>query len=136
MISSCGRVNNQPTPILIIACGALAKEVLALKELNGWEHLHLTCLDAELHNRPDSIAPKLREKIAKNRQLYDNIFVAYADCGSGGAIDQVLEEEGIDRLPGAHCYSFFAGEENFAVLTEEALGTFYVTDFLVQHFER
>ena len=109
---------------------------MAVKELNGWDHLHLTCLDAELHNRPDLIAPKLRQKIAQNRHRFDNIFVAYADCGSGGEIDKVLQDEGIDRLPGAHCYSFFASEDKFAELAEEALGTFYVTDFLLQHFER
>ena len=127
---------GEKAPILIIACGALANDIVAVKELNGWDHLHLTCLDAELHNRPDLIAPKLRQKIAQNRHRFDNIFVAYADCGSGGDIDKVLQEEGIDRLPGAHCYSFFAGEGKFAELAEEALGTFYVTDFLLQHFER
>ncbi len=127
---------GEKTPILIIACGALAQDIVAVKELNGWDHLHLTCLDAELHNRPDLIAPKLRQKIAQNRHRFDNIFVAYADCGSGGDIDKVLQEEGIDRLPGAHCYSFFASEDKFAELAEEALGTFYVTDFLLQHFER
>jgi len=127
---------GEKAPILIIACGALANDIVAVKELNGWDHLHLTCLDAELHNRPDLIAPKLRRKIAQNRHRFDNIFVAYADCGSGGDIDKVLQEEGIDRLPGAHCYSFFASEDRFAELAEEALGTFYVTDFLLQHFER
>ena len=127
---------GEKAPILIIACGALANDIVAVKELNGWDHLHLRCLDAELHNRPDLIAPKLRQKIAQNRHRFDNIFVAYADCGSGGDIDKVLQEEGIDRLPGAHCYSFFASEDRFAELAEEALGTFYVTDFLLQHFER
>jgi hypothetical protein len=127
---------GEKVPILIIACGALAQDIVAVKELNGWDHLHLTCLDAELHNRPDLIAPKLRQKIAQNRHRFDNIFVAYADCGSGGEIDKVLREEGIDRLPGAHCYSFFASEDRFVELAEEALGTFYVTDFLLQHFER
>ena len=127
---------REKAPILIIACGALAQDIVAIKELNGWDHLHLTCLDAELHNRPELIAPRLRQKIIQNRHLFENIFVAYADCGSGGEIDKVLMEEGIDRLPGAHCYSFFAGEGKFTELAEEALGTFYVTDFLLQHFER
>lgn len=127
---------GETTPILIIACGALAQDIVAVKELNGWDHLHLTCLDAELHNRPELIAPTLRQKIIQYRHRFDNIFVAYADCGSGGEIDKVLAEEGIDRLPGAHCYSFLAGEDKFSKLAEEALGTFYVTDFLLQHFER
>ena len=75
-------------------------------------HIDLQCLDAELHNKPQLIAGKLRKKIAQYRHQYDNIFVAYADCGTAGEIDKLLQEEGIDRLPGAHCYSFFAGEQN------------------------
>ncbi|MDB2635562.1 DUF1638 domain-containing protein, partial [Porticoccaceae bacterium] len=85
---------REKAPILIIACGALAQDIVAIKELNGWDHLHLTCLDAELHNRPELIAPRLRQKIIQNRHLFENIFVAYADCGSGGEIDKVLMEEG------------------------------------------
>lgn len=126
----------QSSPILIIACGALAQEIVQLQKLNGWNHLHLKCLDAELHNRPHLIAGKLREKIAQHRNEYNNIFVAYADCGSGGEIDRVLEDENIERLPGAHCYSFFAGEQRFKEISEQELGSFYLTDFLAKHFER
>lgn len=126
----------QSSPILIIACGALAQEIVQLQTLNGWNHLHLKCLDAELHNRPHLIAGKLREKIAQHRNEYNNIFVAYADCGSGGEIDRVLEDENIERLPGAHCYSFFAGEQRFKEISEQELGSFYLTDFLAKHFER
>ena len=126
----------QSSPILIIACGALAQEIVQLQTLNGWSHLHLKCLDAELHNRPHLIAGKLREKIAQHRNEYNNIFVAYADCGSGGEIDRVLEDENIERLPGAHCYSFFAGEQRFKEISEQELGGFYLTDFLAKHFER
>ena len=126
----------QSSPILIIACGALAQEIVQLQTLNGWNHLHLKCLDAELHNRPHLIAGKLREKIAQHRNEYNNIFVAYADCGSGGEIDRVLEDENIERLPGAHCYSFFAGEQRFKDISEQELGSFYLTDFLAKHFER
>lgn len=126
----------QSSPILIIACGALAQEIVKLQTLNGWNHLHLKCLDAELHNRPHLIAGKLREKIAQHRNEYNNIFVAYADCGSGGEIDRVLEDENIERLPGAHCYSFFAGEQRFREISEQELGSFYLTDFLAKHFER
>jgi hypothetical protein len=126
----------QSSPILIIACGALAQEIVQLQTLNGWSHLHLKCLDAELHNRPHLIAGKLREKIAQHRNEYNNIFVAYADCGSGGEIDRVLEDENIERLPGAHCYSFFAGEQRFKEISEQELGSFYLTDFLAKHFER
>ena len=126
----------QSSPILIIACGALAQEIVQLQTLNGWNHLHLKCLDAELHNRPHLIAGKLKEKIAQHRNEYNNIFVAYADCGSGGEIDRVLEDENIERLPGAHCYSFFAGEQRFKEISEQELGSFYLTDFLAKHFER
>lgn len=120
----------------MIACGALAREITALKRSYGWKHLHLKCIDARLHNRPALIPERLREKIRRYRDEYDRIFVAYADCGTGGAIDAVLEQEDIERLPGAHCYQFYAGTERFAALSEKEPGTFYLTDFLAQHFER
>ena len=125
-----------PQPILIIACGALSKEIATLVRVNRWEHLRLTCLDAELHNRPELIAPKLRLKISKFRELYEHIFVAYGDCGSGGEIDQVILEFNIERLPGVHCYSFLAGEDIFDEIASEELGTFFLTDFLAEHFDR
>ena len=130
-----------PEPLLVLACGALAREIQQLKQLNDWQHIRIQCLDAELHNRPDLIAGKLREKLQALRNEYHNIFIAYADCGTGGDIDRVMaefstDENTIERLPGAHCYAFFAGIEAFDEMTEEALGTFYLTDFLAQHFER
>ena len=140
--------NTQPNPLaqkveplLVIACGALAKEIQQLKLLNDWQHIRIQCLDAELHNRPEWIAGKLRTKLAEQRNQYKHIFIAYADCGTGGDIDRVIAEfstpdSPIERLPGAHCYAFFAGIEAFDKLAEEALGTFYLTDFLAQHFER
>ena len=125
-----------PTPILVIACGALAHEIQAIKKANDWPHLHLQCLDAELHNRPELIPGKLREKIERYRDQYARIFIGYGDCGTGGEIDRIISEEGIDRLPGAHCYSFFAGEQVFDDLAEQELGTFYLTDYLARHFDR
>ncbi len=122
--------------ILVIACGALAQEITALKRASGWDHLHLATLDAWLHNRPEHIPERLREKLRRYRDRYDRIFVAYADCGTGGRIDEVLEEEGVSRLPGAHCYQFFAGAERFDALADADPGTFYLTDFLARHFER
>jgi len=125
--------------LLVIACGALAREIVWLQKVNGWEQFDLQCLDAELHNRPKLIPGKLRLKIEQNRKNYNHIFVAYADCGTGGQIDALLAEEamrGIERLPGAHCYSFYAGEQRFSELAEQDLGTFYLTDFLVEHFDR
>ncbi len=125
-----------PEQVLVIACGALAREINELRRSYGWDHLHLKCIDARLHNRPALIPERLREKIRRYKGEYDQIFVAYADCGTGGAIDAVLEEEGIERLPGAHCYQFYAGAERFAALAKKEPGTFYLTDFLAQHFER
>lgn len=125
-----------PEPVLVIACGALAREINDLKRMNGWHHLHLECIDARLHNRPERIPGRLRDKIRENRKKYDHIFVAYADCGTGGHIDRILDDEGIERLPGVHCYQFFAGAHRFAALSAEEPGTFYLTDFLARHFER
>lgn len=124
--------------ILVIACGALAREITALKKSYGWDHLHLVCIDAKLHLRPALIPDRLREIIRSHKDNFDRIFVAYADCGTGGEIDRVIAEEGegIERLPGAHCYQFFVGEERFAALSDAEPGTFYLTDFLAQHFER
>ena len=125
-----------PEPVLVIACGALAVEINAIKESYGWEHMRLVCLDAWLHNRPEQIPDKLRTKIRQYKEEYSQIFVAYADCGTGGQIDRLLEEEGIERLPGAHCYEFYAGAQRFAALADAEPGTFYLTDFLALHFER
>jgi len=121
---------------LVIACGALAREINQLKKINGWEHLDLTCIDAALHFHPEKIGAALRERIQANRDRYDDMYIAYAECGSRGEIDKIVEEEGIERLPGAHCYQFFAGEDAFAQMSDEEPGTFYLTDFLVRHFKR
>jgi hypothetical protein len=121
---------------LIIACGALAREIVALRALNNWPHLVVQCLPAELHNRPEKIPAAVRAKIQAARGRFTSIFVAYADCGTGGLLDTVLSEEGVERIPGSHCYEFFAGNKQFAELAEAELGTFYLTDFLLQHFER
>ena len=121
---------------LVIACGALAHEIVALQRLNGWSHLEVTCLPAELHNRPEKIPAAVRDKIRQHKARHASIFVAYADCGTGGLLDVVLREEGVERIPGAHCYEFFAGSAVFAELADAEPGTFYLTDFLAWHFER
>ena len=131
-----GIADSEPAPVLVIACGALSHEIQQLKALNGWSHVKVQCLDAGLHNRPQLIPEKLRQTIHRFRDQYDNIFVAYADCGTVGGIDKVLHEEGIERLPGAHCYSFYATEPAFNQLAEDNPATFYLTDFLARHFER
>ncbi len=121
---------------LIIACGALAHEITALRRANAWDDLDVRCLPAELHNRPEKIPAAVRAAIQTARDRYHSIFVAYADCGTGGLLDEVLREEGIERIPGAHCYEFFATAPLFAALAEAEPGTFYLTDFLLRHFER
>ncbi len=122
--------------MLVIACGALAHEITALRRANGWERLDVRCLPAELHNRPEKIPGAVRELIRASRAGYRRIFVAYADCGTGGRLDQVLREEGVERIPGAHCYEFFATAPVFAALADAEPGTFYLTDFLLRHFDR
>jgi hypothetical protein len=124
------------TRVLVIACGALAREITALKRASGWAALDVSCLPPELHNRPERIPAAVRAAIIEARGRYQQIFVAYADCGTGGALDRVLAEEGVERLPGAHCYEFFATSGVFAALAEAEPGTFYLTDFLVRHFQR
>ena len=121
---------------LVIACGALAREIAALRKANGWSSLDVVCLPPELHNRPEKIAGAVRDKIRAHRKDYEGIFVAYGDCGTGGALDKVLAEEGAERIPGVHCYEFFAGTAAFAELAGEEPGTFYLTDFLLRHFDR
>jgi hypothetical protein len=122
--------------LLIIACGALAHEITALKRANAWEHVDVRCLPADLHNRPERIPAAVRALIRASRGQYRSIFVAYADCGTGGLLDAVLAEECVERIPGAHCYEFFATGPVFAALAEAEIGTFYLTDFLLRHFER
>ncbi len=121
---------------LVIACGAIAREVIAITRANRWSHVDVTCLPAELHNRPEKIPAAVQNKIRTLRARYDHIFVAYADCGTGGMLDKVLREEGVERLAGAHCYEFYAGSAAFAEMAEQELGTFYLTDFLLRHFDR
>ena len=122
--------------LLVIACGALAHEIIALRRASGWDHLHVRCLPADLHNRPAQIPAAVHGAIRAARRDYRSIFVAYGDCGTGGLLDEVLREEGVERIPGAHCYEFFATGPVFAGLAEAEPGTFYLTDFLLRHFER
>ncbi len=122
--------------VLVIACGALAREIKALQQLNAWDHIRVECLPAELHNTPKKIPAAVGRKIKAARKRGQKVFVAYADCGTGGRLDALLKEEGVERLPGAHCYEFFAGSPTFAALHQDEPGTFYLTDFLVRQFER
>ena len=129
-------MTSGPERTLILACGALAHEIVALIRRHGWDSFSVQCLPADYHNTPDKIPGAVRDRIRELGPDYDHVFVAYADCGTGGQLDRVLEEEGVERLPGAHCYEFFAGSRAFHELAEEEVGTFYLTDFLARHFER
>jgi len=123
-------------PVLLIACGALAREITAVVRANRLEQMTVECLPAKLHNTPALITEAVRAKIRKGRARFARIFVLYGDCGTGGALDAMLAEEGVERIAGAHCYEFFAGSPLFAELSEEEPCSFYLTDFLVRHFER
>ena len=122
--------------VLIIGCGALAAEINALKKANNWSGVDVQCLDAALHNRPERIAEQLEQALDKRHSDYKKIVIAYADCGTGGGVDRVAKRFGAERLPGAHCYEFFATSEVFQRLADAEPGTFYLTDFLARHFER
>lgn len=129
-------MNRHLPDINIIACGALAKELLALKHLNQWQRMNISCLPAKYHNTPGLIPDAVEKKILQIKSTGSGkIFVAYGDCGTGGRLDEVLNLYGIERLPGAHCYQFFAGQEAFNELQEEEIGSFYLTDFIAQQFD-
>jgi hypothetical protein len=121
--------------VVVLACGAIAREVLALRDLGGWEHVDVRCLPARLHSRPELIPAAVDAKVGELRERYAQVFVAYADCGTAGALDVVLERHGVERLPGAHCYGFFAGDDAWQALHDAEPGTFYLTDFLARHFD-
>ena len=121
--------------MLILACGAIAREVLAVIRLNGWTHVDVRCLPAKLHSTPEKIAGAVDAKLTELKGSYESVFVAYADCGTGGALDKVLDRHDVERLPGAHCYGFLAGNDAWDAMQEEELGTYYLTDFLARHFE-
>lgn len=119
--------------VLLIACGALAREILALRAANGWNHLDLQCLPAILHNHPERIVPAVRNAVEKYSTAYDRVFVVYADCGTGGQLQAACAEMGIEMVRGPHCYAFFEGGDTLAARDEVA--AFYLTDFLVRQFD-
>ena len=122
--------------LLVIGCGALAAELAALKRTNSWDQIDVQCMDAALHNRPEHIATRLEALLADQRGNYDRFFIAYADCGTHGGVDEVARKFGAERLPGAHCYEFYASSAVFRALSDAEPGTFYLTDFLAKHFDR
>lgn len=133
------RINTESTRgsgTLIIACGAIANELMAVIKANQLSSIEVQCLPAHWHNTPERIAPAVEAKIIAAEHTHAHVFVAYGDCGTGGLLDKVLDKYGVQRLPGEHCYSFFAGGSVFDKLAEQELGTFYLTDYLVDNFER
>ncbi len=135
-----GELQDARGGVAVIACGALAREILDIIALNSLDHVKVTCLPAKLHNRPDQIPERLTRKIRELRMDFSRILVAYADCGTGGLIDKVVASESTDhcrveRMAGPHCYAFFAGQDRFEALAEPEPGTFYLTDYLARHFE-
>ncbi|MDG2908112.1 MAG: DUF1638 domain-containing protein [Acidimicrobiales bacterium] len=134
-----GRVDAPPTSerrVLIVACGALARELLEVVRANGLHGIDVECLPASYHNTPDLIPDAVAARVLESRDRYDEVYVGYADCGTGGRLDAVCEELGVERLPGAHCYQFFTGTAAFTELQDAEIGTFYLTDYLVRHFDR
>ncbi|MDZ4088478.1 MAG: DUF1638 domain-containing protein [Tabrizicola sp.] len=121
--------------ILLIACGALAHEILALKAANGWAHMDLQCLPAKLHLWPEKIIPAVEEAVVAARGDYETVFVVYADCGTGGLLQAACDRLGVEMVEGPHCYAFFEGNAAFAAKAEEEFTAFYLTDFLVRQFD-
>ena len=119
--------------VLLLACGALAREIIAIKQTNGMDHLDLQCLPAIYHNHPDRIVPAVQAAVAKHRGTYTDIFVVYADCGTGGQLQTACADLGIQMVAGPHCYSFFEGNDTFA--DRDEMTAFYLTDFLVRQFD-
>ncbi len=126
---------QEPAQILLLACGALAHEVLALKKINKWQHMDLTCLPAKYHLTPEKIISAVEAVVLKQRENYDSIFVLYADCGTGGMLENKCVELGVEMLRGPHCYSFFEGNEAFAARGDEDVRAFFLTDFLARQFD-
>ncbi|MBC8259409.1 MAG: DUF1638 domain-containing protein [SAR324 cluster bacterium] len=120
---------------LIIACGALANEITVLIRKNGWSHLKVRYLPAKLHNEPQKITEQLQKNLRNAQNKFSKIYIGYADCGTGGQLDKLLEEFGVVRLPGAHCYEFFSGSKTFSEIVVEEIGSYFLTDFLVKSFE-
>lgn len=128
-------MSRQPR-LLVIACGALARELRDVVAAGSLDWVDIECLPASLHNTPQRIPDAVARRLDDAAGRYESVFVGYADCGTGGALDRVLEGRGVERLPGAHCYEFFATGSVFSTLHEEEPGTFYLTDYLTRHFDR
>ena len=121
--------------VLVIACGALAREIVALRDLNGWTRMDLACLPAILHNHPERIPQAVEDAVAAHAGRYARIFVAYADCGTGGRLAETCARLGVEMIEGPHCYAFFEGAAAFAARGDAEMTAFYLTDFLARQFD-
>ena len=126
---------TRPGRVLLIACGALAHEILALKQRNGWDHLDLQCLPADLHLWPDRIPDAVEAAVIAHRAAFASVFVVYADCGTGGLLQARCAALGVEMIAGPHCYAFFEGTAAFLARAETEFTAFYLTDFLVRQFD-
>jgi len=122
--------------VRVIACGMIAREILDVCRMNGLDHVSLTCLPADYHHHPEKIAPETDKAIRKAREEgFEHVFIGYADCGTGGMLDKVCAEHGVERIAGPHCFSFYIGNDAFDAAGDDWMTTFFVTDFLARHFE-
>ena len=129
-------VTQPQARVLLIACGALAREIVDVIDHNKWGAFDIQCLPAKWHNTPQFIVPGVREKIRAAKGHYENIYVLYGDCGTGGQLDAMLKEEGVERIDGPHCYAFYSGNNTFAKTSEDEFTAFYLTDYLARHFDK
>jgi Protein of unknown function (DUF1638) len=136
MIEASAILDQRPAPVLVIACGALVRDIAAVTSANRFATVDVRAVPAIFHNRPEKIAPAVALLIDRYRDRYAHIFVAYAECGTGGALDAVLAARGVERLAGAHCYAVFSGADRFAAPAETDMRSFFLTDFLARHFHR
>jgi Protein of unknown function (DUF1638) len=129
-------VTRASARVLLIACGALAREIVDLIERNNWTAFDIECLPAKWHNTPQFIVPAMREKIFAAKSRYEKIFVLYGDCGTGGQLDALLQEQGVERLDGPHCYAFYTGNPAFAAKADDDMTVFYLTDYIARQFDK
>lgn len=128
-------MTGEPDRIRVIGCGMIAREILAVSQQLGLEHIDLKCLPAMWHHYPEKIAPGVDAAIRQARdEGFERIFIAYADCGTGGHLDAVCEKHGVERIAGPHCFSFYMGNEQFEAETDDLITSFFMTDFLARHF--
>ena len=114
----------------------IAREILAVCDQLDLHHIDLKCLPAMWHHHPEKIAPGVEKAIQDAREEgFEHIFVGYADCGTGGLLDKVCEAQGVERIAGPHCFSFYMGNQSFEDEADDLITTFFMTDFLARHFD-